>query len=67
MDGNLPPQGETRGPLLLEYIWIGVGFSTIFIAARAFTRITVSGGLKLDDYLMGLALVIQLQGDLEHF
>ena len=61
MDGNLPPRDENRGPLLLEFIWIGVAFSTIFIAARAYTRVTVSGGLKCDDYLMGLALVYQMR------
>lgn len=56
---TLPPPGENRGPLLLRVTWIAVGISTVFTAARIFTRIETSGKLQLDDYLMLLALVIQ--------
>ena len=61
MEGNIPLRDDNRGPLLLQYIWTGVGIASIFVAARAFTRVTVSGGLKWDDHFMGLALVFRSQ------
>lgn len=58
---SLPPPSENRGPLMLQVTWIAVGIASIFLAARIFTRIKTLGKLKLDDYLILLALVDHLQ------